>query len=72
MDTDPTKDEMKSIELPVSRWATLPWEIWGVLRFALLTPALSEHLLPFALAAGTLIYCGFLATWPGSFRALAA
>jgi len=61
MDTDPSKDEMKSIELPISRWATLPWEIWGVLRFVLLTPALSEHLLPFALAAGTLRFLSNMA-----------
>jgi hypothetical protein len=72
MDSDPSKHEIKPIELPISIWSTLPWEIWGVVRFSVLTPAVSEHLLPFAIAAGTLIYCGFLATWEGSFRALAA
>jgi len=72
MGNDPTKNELKTIEMLIPIWSTLPWEIWGVLRFTFFTPAISEHLLPFAIAAGTLTYCGFLATWAGSFRALAA
>ncbi len=72
MDSDPSKHEIKNIELPIPIWSTLLWEIWGVLRFAVFTPAVTEHLLPYAVAAGTLIYCGFWATWEGSFRALAA
>lgn len=70
MDNDSSKHEIKPIELPIPIWSTLPWEIWGVVRFTVFTPAVSEHLLPFAIAVGTLIYCGFLATWEGSFRAL--
>jgi hypothetical protein len=71
-DSDPSKHEIKDIKLPISIWSTLPWELWGIFRFTVFTPVVSEHLLPFVIAAGTFFYCGFFATWEGSFRTLAA
>jgi len=72
MDSDSSKKELRNFDMPIPIFKTLLWEIWGVIRFALLTPALSEHLLPFAIALATVVYCGFIATWSGSFHALAA
>lgn len=55
-----------NFELPVPGHKTALWEFRGFLRFAFLTPALTDHVLPLLLSAGTLIYCGFVADWRGN------
>jgi hypothetical protein len=70
MEQAPEINEFKNVDLQISRLDVLPWEIKGVLSFLFLTPAITEYLLPFVLAAGTLIYCGFYSTWVGSLHAI--
>jgi len=58
--------QILNFEAPVPAHKTAWWELRGFLRFAFLTPALTDHVLPLLLAAGTLIYCGLLADWRGN------
>lgn len=71
MDDAADMKEMKNITLPLPRKDIALWELKGFFRFVFLTPAATEYFLPFTLAIGTFIYCGFIAAWEGSFRALA-
>lgn len=65
-------ERMDNIQVAIPRHKILAWELKGLSKFLLLTPAPTEHLLPFVLSAGTFVYCGFIAKWAGNVAALAA
>lgn len=61
---------LENIEMPITRRSILFWEFLGTMKTIFLTPAFTEHLLPFLLAAGTFSYCGFEISWAGNFNFL--
>lgn len=61
---------LSDISLPIPRWAILPWELKGFLRFCIITPVLTDYVLPFIFAAATIIYCGMMVSWIGNLSTL--
>jgi len=62
---DQSEETIENIEMPINRWTILPYEIYAFIRFAFLTPAVTDYIFAFIFSA-VVIGITLITSWPGN------